>query len=165
MVPKELRCLETHEWARLEKDSGIITVGLSDYAVEQLGDIVFLELPGVGSKVVKGSEFCTIESVKAASDLYAPVSGEIAEVNESATENLELFKDDPYGQAWIVKIKAYDLAELETQITKDVRAEMLEQLTTNIYPYLAELALRGIDMSEELQRVFERNAQNHGTYT
>ena len=119
MIPKELRYLETHEWERLEKDSGIITVGLSDYAIEQLGDIVFIELPAVGYKVVKESEFCTIESVKAASDLYAPVSGEIAEVNESATENLELFKDDPYGKAWIVKIKADDTAEFKSLMSAE----------------------------------------------
>jgi glycine cleavage system H protein len=114
MVPKELKYLQTHEWAKREEDSGIITVGLTDYAIEQLGDIVFLELPVVGDKVTKESEFCTIESVKAASDLYAPVSGEIVEINESLTENLELFKADPYGQAWIVKIKAEDIAEFES---------------------------------------------------
>ncbi len=119
MIPKELRYTKTHEWAKQEEDSGIITVGLTDYAIEQLGDIVFLELPGVGSKVVKESEFCTIESVKAASDLYAPVSGEIVEINENLTENLELFKTDPYGQAWIVKIKADDTAELETLMSAE----------------------------------------------
>jgi len=114
MIPKELRYIKTHEWADLKKDSDIITVGLSDYAVEQLGDIVFLELRAVGDKVTKESEFCTIESVKAASDLYAPVSGEIAEVNENLTENLELFKAEPYGQAWIVKIKVRDTDEFES---------------------------------------------------
>lgn len=114
MVPKELRYLQTHEWTKREEDSGIITVGLTDYAIEQLGDIVFLELPAVGDKVTKESAFCTIESVKAASDLYAPVSGEIVQVNKSLTENLELFKSDPYGQAWIVKIKAGDAAEFES---------------------------------------------------
>ncbi len=114
MVPKELKYLQSHEWARREKDSPIITVGLTDYAIEQLGDIVFLELPAVGDKVVKESEFCTIESVKAASDLYAPVSGEIVEINEGLTENLELFKADPYEQAWIIKIKADDIAEFES---------------------------------------------------
>ena len=119
MIPKELEYLETHEWAGQQEDSDIITVGLTDYAIEQLGDIVFLELPEVGNKVVKESEFCTIESVKAASDLYAPVSGEIAEVNEGLTENLELFKTDPYGQAWIVKIKADDLAELESLLSAE----------------------------------------------
>ena len=114
MIPKELKYLKTHEWARQEKDSGIITVGLTDYAIEQLGDIVFIEFPAVGGKVVKESEFCTIESVKAASDLYAPVSGEIAEVNDSLTEDLEQFKGDPYGRAWLVKIKADDIAEFES---------------------------------------------------
>ncbi|MHC4790821.1 MAG: glycine cleavage system protein GcvH [Planctomycetota bacterium] len=119
MVPKELRCLQTHEWAKREEDSDIITVGLTDYAVEQLGDIVFLELPAVGDRVTKESEFCTIESVKAASDLYAPVSGEITEVNEAVTEDLELFKTDPYGQAWIVKIKTDDIEEFETLMSAE----------------------------------------------
>ena len=92
MIPRELKYLETHEWARRQEGSDIITVGLTDYAIEQLGDIVFIELPAVGSKVTKESEFCTIESVKAASDLYAPVSGQIMQTNESLTDNLELFK-------------------------------------------------------------------------
>ncbi|MHC4458209.1 MAG: glycine cleavage system protein GcvH [Planctomycetota bacterium] len=119
MIPKELRYTKTHEWAGLEKDSDMITVGLTDYAIEQLGDIVFLELPAVGDRVTKESEFCTIESVKAASDLYAPVSGEITEVNEAVTEDLELFKTDPYGQAWIVKIKTDDIEEFETLMSAE----------------------------------------------
>ncbi len=119
MFPKELKYLETHEWARCQEDSDIITVGLSDYAIEQLGDIVFLELPAVGDKVTKESELCTIESVKAASDLYAPVGGEIVEINEGLTENLELFKAEPYGQAWIVKIKADDTAEFESLMSAE----------------------------------------------
>ncbi len=126
MVPKELRYLETHEWARREKDSGIITVGLTDYAIEQLSDIVFIELPAVGDKVVKESEFCTIESVKAASDLYAPINGEIVEINESLTDNMELFKADPYGQAWIVKIKADDMAEFESLMSAEDYEKQLE---------------------------------------
>lgn len=119
MTPKELRYTKTHEWAGLEKDSDIITVGLTDYAIEQLGDIVFLELPAVGDRVTKESEFCTIESVKAASDLYAPVSGQITEVNEVVTEDFGLFKTDPYGQAWIVKIKADDIEEFETLMSAE----------------------------------------------
>ncbi len=119
MFPKELRYLESHELAGRQEGSDIITVGLSDYAIEQLGDIVFLELPAVGDKVVKEAEFCTIESVKTASDLYAPVSGEIAEVNERLTENLELFKDEPYGQAWIAKIKAENTADFESLMTAE----------------------------------------------
>ena len=113
MVPKELKYLETHEWAQQQESSDIITVGLTDYAIEQLGDIVFIELPAIGSKVTKAAEFCTIESVKAASDLYAPVNGEIVEVNEPLADNLEWFKNDPYGKAWIAKIKGDDAAELE----------------------------------------------------
>lgn len=126
MIPKELKYLKTHEWARCQEGSDIITVGLSDYAIEQLGDIVFLELPAVGDKVAKESEFCTIESVKAVSDLYAPVSGEIVEINEGLTENLELFKTEPYGQAWIVKIKAQDIVELETLMNAEDYEKQLE---------------------------------------
>ncbi len=119
MVPKELRYLESHEWAKCQEGSDIITVGLADYAIEQLGDIVFLELPAVGDKVVKGSALCTIESVKAASDLYAPVSGEIAEVNDELTENLELFKVGAYEQAWIARIKVDDMAEFESLLSAE----------------------------------------------
>ena len=126
MVPKELRYLESHEWAKCQEGSDIITVGLADYAIEQLGDIVFLELPAVGDKVVKGSELCAIESVKAASDLYAPVSGEIAEVNEELTENLELFKTGAYEQAWIARIKADDMAEFESLLSAEDYEKQLE---------------------------------------
>jgi len=126
MVPKELRYLESHEWAKRQEGSDIITVGLADYAIEQLGDIVFLELPAVGDKVVKGSEFCTIESVKAASDLYAPVSGKIAEVNNELTENLELFKAGAYEQAWIARIKADDMAEFESLLSAEDYEKQLE---------------------------------------
>ena len=126
MVPKELRYLESHEWAKRQEGSDSITVGLADYAIEQLGDIVFLELPAVGDKVVKGSEFCTIESVKAASDLYAPVSGEITEVNNELTENLELFKAGAYEQAWIARIKADDMAEFESLLSAEEYEKQLE---------------------------------------
>ena len=126
MVPKELRYLESHEWAKCQEGSDIITMGLADYAIEQLGDIVFLELPALGAKVVKGSELCAIESVKAASDLYAPVSGEIAEVNEELTENLELFKVGAYEQAWIVRIKADDMAEFESLLSAEDYEKQLE---------------------------------------
>lgn len=126
MVPKELRYLESHEWAKCQEGSDIITVGLADYAIEQLGDIVYLELPAVGDKVVKGSELCAIESVKAASDLYAPVSGEITEVNEELAENLELFKAGAYEQAWIVMIKADDMAEFESLLSAEDYEKQLE---------------------------------------
>ena len=126
MVPKELRYLESHEWAKRQEGSDLITMGLADYAIEQLGDIVYLELPAVGDKVVKGSELCAIESVKAASDLYAPVSGEITEVNEELAENLELFKAGAYEQAWIVMIKADDMAEFESLLSAEDYEKQLE---------------------------------------
>jgi len=127
MTPKELKYLETHEWASLQEDTGIVTVGLSDYAIEQLGDIVYLELPAAGIKIEKGSEFCTIESVKAASDMYAPVSGEITEVNDDLADNLDLFKTSAYEEAWIVRIKADDIAEFETLLNADDYENLLKE--------------------------------------
>ena len=126
MIPKGLKYLEIHEWAGREGVSDIITVGITDYAVEQLGDIVFLELPAVGDKLAKDSELCTIESVKVASALYAPVSGHVVEINEDLVENLDLFKSDPYGQAWVVKIKADDMSEFESLMTAENYEELLK---------------------------------------
>jgi len=113
MFPKECRYAETHEWARPEKDLNIVTVGISSFAVEQLGDIVYLELPKVGTKVQKGMSFGMVESVKATSELYAPLSGEVAEVNSDISNNFEAFKSDPYGAAWLIKIKPSDKKELD----------------------------------------------------
>ena len=127
MIPKELRFLETHEWAKLDEDAGIVTVGLSEYAIEQLGDIVFVELPEIGDNVSKGAEFCTIESVKAASDLYAAVSGEIAEVNDELPDNPELFKTSAYENAWIAKIKVGDIAEFETLMNAEDYENLLKE--------------------------------------
>ena len=126
MLPEKLKYAKTHEWALREDGSDIVTVGLSDFAVEQLGDIVYLELPDIGDKVTKESELCALESVKAASDLYAPVTGDIVAVNENLTENLELFKSDAYGQAWIVKIKADNIAELETLMNAEDYKKLVE---------------------------------------
>ena len=105
MIPENLRYTKTHEWARLDEADKTVTVGLTDFAVEQLGDVVYLELPSVGQKVQKESAMGVIESVKAASDIYAPVSGEVIEVNSAVTENFDLLKQDAYGNAWLVKIK------------------------------------------------------------
>jgi len=114
MIPDELRYTESHEWARLDEDSKHVTVGISDFAVEQLGDIVFLELPNIGDQVKKGQPFGTIESVKAASDLYSPVTGKIAEVNQDLTDNLEWLKTDAYRQSWIIKIEIENPAEFQS---------------------------------------------------
>ena len=105
MIPENLRYTRTHEWARFDEADKTVTVGLTDFAVEQLGDVVYLELPSVGQKVQKESAMGVIESVKAASDIYAPVSGEVIEVNSAVTENFDLLKQDAYGNAWLVKIK------------------------------------------------------------
>jgi glycine cleavage system H protein len=124
MFPKECKYAETHEWARPEKD--IVTVGISSFAVEQLGDIVYLELPKVGAKVQKGSSLGMVESVKATSDLYTPVSGEVTEVNNDISNNLEAFKSDPYGAAWLVKIKASDKKELDSLMDAETYEKQVE---------------------------------------
>lgn len=97
-------CSKSHEYI-LEKDGKYI-VGLTDYAIEQLGDIVFLELPDVGAEFVKGEVFATIESVKAASEIYMPISGVIAEVNEAVVDNPELLNESPYEKGWLVKVES-----------------------------------------------------------
>lgn len=112
MIDPEARYLRTHEWAK-EEGKGIFSVGLSSYALEQLGDIVYLELPEEGDTVEQGGTFGVVESVKAASDLYAPLGGEIVGVNRAAVENPDLLKEDPYEEGWLIKIKALHPTEFE----------------------------------------------------
>ena len=107
----DLKFAKTHEWIRPE-DGGLATVGISAYAVEALTDLVFMQLPPVGRRVKAGESIGEIESVKAVSDLYAPVSGEIVAVNETLPGSLETLGTDPYGEGWIVRIKPDDPAEL-----------------------------------------------------
>ena len=111
-IPAELRYATSHEWARLEAD-GSVTVGISDHAQEALGDVVFVELPEVGKTVAAEEQLSVVESVKAASDIYAPVSGEVIAVNEALADAPEAVNSDPYG-AWFFKIKPADAAELDT---------------------------------------------------
>ena len=110
-MPSEPRFAKTHEWARTE-DDGLVTVGISAYAVEALTDLVFMQLPAVGRKVKAGESIGEIESVKAVSDIYAPVSGEIVEVNASLPERLETLGRDPFGDGWLVRIRPDDPAEM-----------------------------------------------------
>lgn len=110
-IPAELRYAESHEWARLEAD-GSVTVGISDHAQEALGDVVFIELPEVGKTVSSGDQVAVVESVKAASDIYAPVSGEVIAVNEALADAPESVNGEPYS-AWFFKIKPTDTAELD----------------------------------------------------
>lgn len=98
-------CTKTHEYV-LEQDNGMYNIGLSEYAVEQLGDIVFVELPEVGTTFVKNEVFATVESVKAASEIYMPISGTVVEINEDIIEKPELLNEDPLGGAWLIKIES-----------------------------------------------------------
>jgi glycine cleavage system H protein len=111
VYPEELSYTETHEWAKV--DDNVVTIGLTDHAQSELGDIVYLELPDIGADVVANGEFGVVESVKAASDLYAPVSGKVVEVNEAATQDPALVNRDCYGDGWLVKIEIKDPSEIE----------------------------------------------------
>ncbi|MBA1273076.1 glycine cleavage system protein GcvH [Stutzerimonas azotifigens] len=110
-IPSDLRYAASHEWARLEAD-GSVTVGISDHAQEALGDVVFVELPEVGQQLTAGQEAGVVESVKAASDIYAPVSGEVLEVNSALTDSPEQVNGDPYG-SWFFRLQPSDKAELD----------------------------------------------------
>ena len=115
--PKDLRYTKTHEWVRVEGD--IATIGITDYAQNELGDITYLELPEVGSQVTQTEPLGVIESVKAASDVYAPVSGEVIERNEQAIESPDLVNRSPYDEAWLVKVRMSNPSELESLMNAD----------------------------------------------
>lgn len=116
-IPAELFFTKDHEYCRVDGD--IVTIGISDYAQEQLGDITYIELPEVGDSLSKGETFATVEAVKAASDTYMPISGEIVEINEELEDAPELVNQDCYAAGWIVKIKISDKSELETLMNAD----------------------------------------------
>ena len=111
-TPDSLKFAKSHEWARVLPNQ-IIEVGISDYAQESLGDVVYVELPDIGDSLTAGEECCAVESVKAASDIYAPISGEVVAVNEALDDEPELLNQSPYGDGWIFRIKADDESELE----------------------------------------------------
>lgn len=115
--PDDMRYAESHEWARSEGDK--VKVGISDYAQDQLGDIVFVELPEVGDTFDKREEFGTVESVKAVSELYMPVAGEIVAINSSLEETPEKVNNAPYGDGWMIEIKADNPPELDDLMTND----------------------------------------------
>jgi glycine cleavage system H protein len=111
-IPDNLKYSQEHEWAKEEK--GAIVIGITDYAQGELGDIVFIDLPEAGTVVSQNDSFGTIEAVKAASDIYCPVSGEIIEVNTALTDTPELINQDPYGQGWMIKVKPADSSGIDT---------------------------------------------------
>jgi glycine cleavage system H protein len=122
MIPDDLRYSDKHEWLRAEGD--IATVGITDYAQTQLGDIVYVELPSVGTKVEATASFGTIEAVKAVSDLYSPVSGEVIEVNEGVTADPATVKSSPYGDGWMIKIKMAKKQELDSLLDAEKYREL-----------------------------------------
>ena len=124
-VPNGLKYRDGHAWVRKEAD-GTSTVGITEHAQELLGDMVFVDLPEVGSVVGAGDDCAVAESVKAASDIYAPISGEIVEVNEELQTSPELVNSEPYGDGWILKIRASDESELDALLDADAYRALLE---------------------------------------
>jgi len=123
MVPKDLKYTEEHEWVHVE--SGLGLVGITDYAQKELGDIVFVELPQVGEQVTQSEVFGTVEAVKAVSELFAPVSGEVVGVNQKLEDTPQLINSDPYGDGWIIKIKMTDQAELDNLLSPTEYRELI----------------------------------------
>jgi glycine cleavage system H protein len=122
-LPEDLKYTKDHEWAKVDGDT--VKIGISDYAQDQLGDIVFVEMPSVGDSFDEGDEFGTLESVKAVSELYAPIGGEIVAVNEALEDAPELLNQDPYG-GWIVEVKPADMADLDNLLAHDAYLAVLK---------------------------------------
>jgi glycine cleavage system H protein len=122
---QDCRYLESHEWTRVEGDEALI--GISDYAQDELNDIVFVELPEVGDALEKGEEFGTIESVKAASELYMPASGEVLAVNEALEDSPELVNQDQFGDGWMLRIRLMDPDELEELLSAEAYKAVCEE--------------------------------------
>ena len=125
-LPQGLSYVSSHEWIRNEGD-GTVTIGVTDFAQEPLGDVVFVELPDVGAELVSEDEFGVIESVKAASDLFAPVSGEVIAINERLDDDPELVNTDPYGDAWLLQIRLSHPEELEHLLDADAYSELCDE--------------------------------------
>ncbi len=124
-VPENLKYTKEHEWAKVEGDVAI--VGITDFAQDQLSDIVYVELPEVGAKVRQGEPFGTVEAVKAVSDLYSPVTGEVIEVNQKLADQPELVNQDPYGEGWMIKVKLQDPSEVERLMSAEEYKKLIEE--------------------------------------
>ncbi|ELY57765.1 glycine cleavage system protein GcvH [Natronolimnohabitans innermongolicus] len=122
-IPDDRRYLESHEWGH--DDDGTVRVGITDFAQDELGDVVFVELPDEGDALTQEEQFGVIESIKAVSDLYAPVSGEVTAVNEALFDAPELVNDDPFGEGWMLEIDADDADELEALLSADEYEEQI----------------------------------------
>lgn len=125
MNPKNLKYHREHDWARVEGD--IAVFGLTSYAQETLGDIVYIELPEVGADVTAGSSYAEVESVKAVSDVYAPLSGSVVEVNEEVVDAPELINESPFDEGWLIKVKLSDPSEADDLMTADEYEELISE--------------------------------------
>jgi glycine cleavage system H protein len=125
-IPDDLHYTKTHEWVKQDAD-GTVTVGVSDHAQNLLGDMVFIELPDVGAEYNTGDDCAVVESVKAASDVYCPVSGEIIETNEALVDAPEMVNQDPYGDGWLFKLKPNDAGEVEDLLNAEAYKELAEE--------------------------------------
>ncbi|MDB4059815.1 glycine cleavage system protein GcvH [Gammaproteobacteria bacterium] len=125
-IPGDLKFRTSHEWVRVEED-GTMTVGISDHAQDLLGDIVFVELPDIGSQISSEDEVAIVESVKAASDVYSPISGEVIEVNELLLDTPETINESPYSDGWFYKIQPDDINELDELLSPDEYGEVCEE--------------------------------------
>jgi glycine cleavage system H protein len=123
--PDDLRYTAEHEWARLEGD--VVTVGITDYATDQLGDVVFVELPEVGRRLDSAAAFGVVEAVKTVSDLYAPVAGEVVEVNGALSDNPAMVNQSPYGDGWMIKLRVADRNVLQKLMSSEDYARMIEE--------------------------------------
>ena len=123
-LPDDVKYNEEHEWARLEGEN--LKIGITDYAQDQLGEIVFVEMPEVGDTFEKKEELGSLESVKAVSEIYMPVGGEIVSINVELGDTPELVNEDPYGQGWIIEVKPGDRTDLDSLMNKDTYLEMLK---------------------------------------
>ena len=125
-IDKDAKYSKSHEWVRKEGD--LLVFGISDYAQDKIGEVVFVELPELDDEFAKGDSFSVVESVKSANDLYIPVGGEIVEVNESLEDDPELVNKDAFGEGWICKIKPSDLSELDTLLSASEYEKLLSEL-------------------------------------
>lgn len=123
-VPEELRYHESHEWARPE--DGRVRIGISDFAQDELGDVVFVELPAEGEELDRDSPFGIVESIKAVSDIYAPVSGTVVAINEELFDRPELVNDDPYGDGWMIELEPADESELDELLDHEAYREQID---------------------------------------
>ncbi|MGI9533323.1 MAG: glycine cleavage system protein GcvH [Thermodesulfobacteriota bacterium] len=123
-IPDDLKYTEEHEWVRI--DSDWVEIGITDYAQEALGEIVFVELPGEGDEITKGDSFGGVESTKSVSDLYSPVSGEVIEVNDALLDSPETINEDSYGSGWIIRVRLHDSNELDDLLSAESYANFIE---------------------------------------